>query len=175
MIMRDEKPFISSDELDELSGFWLSRQQKTIFSKIKLIPEDFGGLPLPEALQKWYEWEIVLRNSITRLRAKKMKKDPALFCMPEKDSFSEIERAVREVSSASDPLRKEKIFYDLRWNRLEDIESGHKFDFDVLCLYKIKLMLREKWLDRKKDAGTEQLDKIVHEVYSLPQNENEKK
>ena len=51
-----------------------------------------------------------------------------------------------------------------RWQKIEELEFGNRFNFNVLCAYKLKLELLLKW--KARDAGQSQknLDLAAEEV-----------
>ena len=83
----------------------------------------------------------------------------------ELDFFSEIEKGVQDAFSKSTPLEMENALDVLRWQRLENIETGHVFDFTNLSVYKLKLMLCEKYSVLNKEKGAESFDKLVDYIY----------
>jgi len=83
-----------------------------------------------------------------------------------KDYFSEIDRGVQEAFSAKDPKLKEKILDNLRWKELDNLESGHQFDVTKLCIYKLRLMICEKWINRQIEKGETNLESIVEHFYN---------
>ena len=62
------------------------------------------------------------------------------------------------------PLEREKLLDLARWRKIEEFEFGNRFNFNVLCAYKLKLELLLKW--KARDAGQSQknLDLAAEEV-----------
>lgn len=163
MIRQDETPGISVESFLEECGKWLDGNEMNIINSLTLVP---GAEETPvTALQGWYDWENKLRNGLARLRGHKLSRDVESVCRHENDYFSEVERAAQDFSAIASPLERERMLDDLRWKRLEDLESGHIFDFDRLCVYKLKLMLRLKWSDRKKEPGEKNFSELVDHIY----------
>ena len=52
----------------------------------------------------------------------------------------------------------------LRWRFLEEMETGHMFDFDGLCIYKLKLSLLEKYRYRKAELGKDNFNLALKRV-----------
>lgn len=156
-------------ELDMVSFLEICKDQLDIkeYNAVKEI----GLLPLEErhysnsTLQKWYNWETCLRNKIARLRTTGNEKDCTPYLHSEKDYFPEIDRIVQEALGTENPLQKEKMLDIGRWERLSELESGHIFDIELIFIYKLKLLLCEKWIHRKEEAGKENLDKVLEELY----------
>lgn len=164
MIRQDEAPGISVESFLEECGKWLDGNELDIINFLTLVPGE--GDAQVAALNAWNDWENKLRNSLARLRGHKLSRDAEAVCRHENDYFSEVERAAQDFSAIASPLDRERMLDDLRWKRLEDLESGHIFDFDRLCIYKLKLMLRLKWSDRKKEPGEKNFSELLDKVYS---------
>jgi len=164
MIRQDEAPGISVESFLEECAKWLDGNEINIINSLTLVPgtEDTDVA----VLRSWADWENKLRNSLARLRAHRLNRDVEAVCRHENDYFSEVERAAQDFSAMTNPLDREKMLDDVRWKRLEDLECGHIFDFDRLCLYKLKLMLRFKWSDRKKENGEKNFPELLDKVYS---------
>ena len=93
------------------------------------------------------EFEEFLTGRIAKVRAEKL---GIPFVNKESDAFfAEAEKAVQFASIESNPIEREKMLDLLRWRFLEEMETGHMFDFDGLCIYKLKLSLLEKYRYRK--------------------------
>jgi hypothetical protein len=173
MLKQDEESAISSEEFLDACSQWLKPGELSLIKQLNLAPIANSALSPASAAGKWNNWETCLRNFMTRTRAGKLNRDTANSLREEKDFFSEIERGAQDAFSAPNPLEREKMLDKLRWTQLEDLESGHHFDFDKLCIYRIKLLLREKWTNRKKEQGEENLNGVVEKVYAGTENKEE--
>ena len=164
MIRQDEAPGISVESFLEECGKWLDENEMNIINPLAVVPgTDDIDVAVPKS---WTEWENGLRNRLARQRGHKLNRDVETVCRHENDWFSEVERAAQDFSAMTNPLDREKMLDDLRWKKLEDLECGHIFDFDRLCVYKLKLMLRLKWSDRKKENGEKNFPELLDKVYS---------
>ncbi|OGV32056.1 MAG: hypothetical protein A2020_14120 [Lentisphaerae bacterium GWF2_45_14] len=165
MIRQDEVPGISIESFLEECAKWLDENEMGIINGLSLVPGVTEEAFKVESLESWTEWEDCLRNRLARQRGHKLNRDVEAVCRHENDWFSEVDRAAQDFSGASNPLSREKMLDDLRWKKLEDLECGHIFDFDRLCVYKLKLMLRLKWSDRKKEPGEKNFSELLDNVY----------
>jgi len=168
MLRQDEGARISIEDFLGECSKWLDDNEMETIKQLSPVPDDSLRTSGVASLASWAEWEICLRNRLARQRAHKAGKDPEAVCLHENDWFSEVERAAQDSSSAANPLERERILDDLRWKKFEDLECGHIFDFDKLCLYKLKLMLRLKWSERKKEAGEKNFNVLLDKVYGGP-------
>lgn len=161
-----EKPEIDLNSFLELCKDQLDINEYNAVKEIEFLPsEDLEKQHKNLSLKKWYNWETCLRNKVAKLRTNNTDKDCTSYLHEEKDYFPEIERISQEAMGADNPLDKEKILDNGRWERLCELESGHIFDIDLVFIYKLKLFICEKWLTRQEDAGRENLDKALDELY----------
>ena len=71
---------------------------------------------------------------------------------------------MREAFAAENPLEREKMLDAARWRKLEELELGNLFNFNVLCAYKLKLELLLKWKARNAELSQKNLDLAAAEV-----------
>lgn len=108
------------------------------------------------------EFEEFLTGRIAKVRAEKL---GIPFVNKESDAFfAEAEKAVQFASIESNPIEREKMLDLLRWRFLEEMETGHMFDFDGLCIYKLKLSLLEKYRYRKAELGKDNFNLALKRV-----------
>jgi hypothetical protein len=165
------KPLLSLGKFMESCSEWISESEYRELENVLLIP-DYEHISKNKVVNQWKNWETCLRNRMVTARTGKLNKSAAHYLQEEKDFFSEIERAVQEAYSAGNPMLKEKILDELRWKELNELESGHLFNFDLLCIYKLRLMLCEKWLTRESEKGERNLDAVLLNFYS-PEDDQE--
>jgi len=169
MLKRDEPSFLSVGSFLELCSSWLDEKEMEELECLSLCPPDEDGPVLfsGEVSAFWNQWETCARNRIARQRASRTDKDAGVYLREEKDFYSEVDRGVQDAYSIQNPLEREKALDCLRWNMLDNLESGHFFDFEFLCVYKLKLMIREKWSSRKKEQGEANFSSVVDEILSV--------
>jgi len=163
-LKRDEIPSLSVDAFLELCAQWVDPARLETLRKLELAPAAEGALPesCPSA-REYLSWERAIRSRIAKQRAAKLGRQE----LPSEDAgayFTDAERLAIEAFSAANPLERERSLDAARWRKLEDLELGHIFDFDTLCLYKLKLMLRLKWGSRQLQKGSANLDAVVDSV-----------
>lgn len=170
MLRFGEKPPVVMDEFMNSCEEWISQKQVERLRKLSITPTDDSS-DTNATINDWNTWETCLRNRIARQRGGTLKKDPAPYLRDESDWFSEIDRGVQEAFTAQNPKERERILNQLRWKKLEDAESGHIFDFDQLCVYKLKLMINEKMALENKEEGAENFNKIIQNVSQAEKTE----
>lgn len=114
-------------------------------------------------VEDFYKWEMHLRNAIARKRAPR-NRDLTHILQYDYDFHAEIERTVQNAYSMTNPLDRENLFDNLRWNFLNELENCHQFDFGFLCVYKIKLMIVAKRLSRDIEVAYECLENVVENL-----------
>ena len=159
-----EMPEINTDRLFDICDEWLSVKEMEVLKQVELSPNENIRKHIP-TLVKWYNWETCLRNRLARHRSGKIDIDYTPYLREEHDYYSEIERIAQEAIAADTPLEKEKFLDEQRWSYLTNLEAGHIFNFDLVCIYKLKLMLCEKWLARDTERGKQNFDKALNELY----------
>ena len=90
-------------------------------------------------IDKWREWERILRLNLVKLRAGKLKREaPAAepSVLPS-DAVSAASKAVQES-----PLEGEITIDKARWNAIDNLAAGSGlFDRDVVFAYMLKLII----------------------------------
>lgn len=123
----------------------------------------FSAGSLPRAYSRW---EAALRNSLAKIRAAKFPgrgSAERLGAGYETDADS----AARRAYSAPDPLERERILDRARWEKLDELARtghSHAFNFDSVCAYGLKLLIAEKWTERKDAEASVNLDRAADAV-----------
>jgi len=90
-------------------------------------------------IDKWREWERILRLNLAKHRAGKLKREapPAEPPVLPSDAVSAAAKAVQES-----PLAGEVIIDKARWNAIDTLlENSGLFDRDVIFAYMLKLII----------------------------------
>ena len=159
-----EKPEINLESFLTVCSELLDEKEMQILDEVDTLPV-VNPLHKNKTIDKWYKWETCLRNRIARSRSSSIDADCTPYLQEEKDYFPETDRIVQEAFGADTPLHKEKILDEGRWNRLIELESGHIFDIELVCIYKLKLLLSKKWDNRTEEKGKENLETALTELY----------
>lgn len=96
-------------------------------------------------LKKWYEFDMALRNELVKIRASRRHLDPSRYLRADGYTEAHLYQAAFTAYRNPSPLEGEKALDQERWRFLEELLQGHYFDFDVLIIYGLKLLLLEKW------------------------------
>jgi len=161
MLDFESAPPLSEDEFLDACVEWLPEDAMERLRSLSLLPPEEISRG-ESAIDKWYVWETRLRNALAGRRARREggggDRAAEKFLRENLDFFSEIEDAVQEAFSKPSPLDREDVLDKARWRMLDSVEAGHPFDFDKLCVYKLKLLLLAKRASRDTRKGEEYLE-----------------
>ena len=160
MLKRDENPPLSPEAFLLLCADWVDKGRMDFLSKLQLRPVEGLVIPAGSAVAEYLAWELAVRERLAKARAAKLGRQDFVPAEADKN-FVDAERIVQELYAAPNPFEKERLLDVARGRKLEDMELGHNFDFDNLCIYKLKLLLRCKWQARQLARGAANLDNAV--------------
>ena len=93
----------------------------------------------------WLSFDTALRNELVKLRSVRRHTDAHKYLRS--DNFTGP--AIAHIASAAQrnpSVYEAERFLDMeRWRALEELSSGHYFDFDALVIYAYKLRILERW------------------------------
>ena len=98
-----------------------------------------------QTIQKFLEFETLLRNELVRLRAVRKKVAPEKYLRPDGYAGISIYHIAVAAQRNPSPLEAEKILDHARWDFLDELSFGHYFDLDSLIIYALKLLILERW------------------------------
>ncbi|MBN2123130.1 MAG: DUF2764 family protein [Deltaproteobacteria bacterium] len=161
-------PFPYRDFLARCSE-WLSAGD---FTQLELARIDIENVPSERVrngmTRRWMAFENALRNLLVKRRAKDLGWGEDEYLRPdlfgESDLSPVMDFLIREVS----PLEAEKALVRLRWNFLENRDSGTYFDLSSLILYGLKLQLLEHLNAFDKEKGMETLGLVLDSHAGAP-------
>ena len=139
----------------------------------KMSVADFDGLAREQVSPA--EFELLRQCSLTvgRDPGESAGKPPVLAEMIRFEQYLRTRiaqrRSVKEddkAAAAADPAEREKLIDRIRWRRLDDLEVGHEFDFEQLCIYRMRLSILDKYRSRNADAGREIFNAAVDRISS---------
>jgi hypothetical protein len=137
-------PFAMDSYLEMLPGFLPEDEMDAIR---KFAREDVISLSddIP-AIREYQSFDTALRNHVVRLRCIDLDVAPEKHLrLREEISDQWIEQYALEAYKSVSPLESERILDQARWRCLDEIASGHIFDFPTLVIYAMKLRILVKW------------------------------
>ena len=127
-----------------------------------VTPDFRGSDTLPAVYNAYGKFELYLRNRIAKRRAEKAGVQLELPDPPE--YFSEFDFAAASLVSMTDPAERELAVDRLRWNFIEEQLTGKDFSFDFLCAYRLKLVILNKYRNRKLEPGKKNFDAALERL-----------
>lgn len=166
MLNIEETPFFTLEEFKSSARDWINDNEKEILDNLTLNLSKDKNISSTVS-EKWNDYETFLRNLLASSRGSKLSRESDLFLRECSDFYINIQNAISEIlNNDLNPLEKEKAIDKLRWDFLSDLESEYSFEFEILCVYKLKLMLCLKWSRKTNESGNENYDKIVDDLFS---------
>ena len=136
-----QSPPMSPEAFRDLALTLLDEEDAALLDKIGLglnPPRD--GVPSGSAfIDKWREWERILRLNLVKQRAGKLKREAPASDPPvlPSDAAAAAAKAVSET-----PLEGEIIIDKARWHAIDTLlEGSGPFDQDVVFAYMLKLII----------------------------------
>ena len=138
----DPLPMEPGDLLQEAEK-WLTAGEYTVLSQVKLDKTEIHENE-PEVLKEYKKFEEKLRNELTKWREAR-------------DEGTEHKPSLFGAGLIKDgnPLETEEKLYRLRWDYLDNLETGRHFDFQVLIIYSLRLQILEQLEQYDKARGKE--------------------
>ncbi|MBT3288609.1 MAG: DUF2764 family protein [Victivallales bacterium] len=152
-------PSMSSDEFLAQCEEQVPADVLADLRDVSLIPR--AELAPSDAETRWVEWDGYIRNQLVHTRAAHLRQEAAHMLRDEPGAFPTDRKELDEILPSDDPLERERALDHMRWRRLEGMESGHPFDRDRLVIYRLKLLLLEKWARFDGDTGSRNLADLV--------------
>jgi hypothetical protein len=159
-IKLEETPSINSGEFRRLCQEQISEKDLQLLDAVSLVPAKDSPFAKDSSAFLWLVLETNLRKRMAIYRAGR-KSGNTSRSMPKGDNFSDIDQGIQEAYAKSNPAEREKHLDSLRWHWLDELEFGHYFDVNKLFIYKLRLLIHEKWLSRNNEHGYENFDRIV--------------
>lgn len=119
------------------------------------------------AAETYLRWDRAVRNALVRLRGEES--DAARDCR-EGELLPEATVLAATLYKIESPLKAEQQWDVERWNYLENLKTGHCFDFDAVAVYALQLRLAERNARFQEEKGAQQYSELYKTVIA---NESE--
>ncbi len=113
----------------------LTPKEFALVDACRLIPKESSKAN--HILREWISFERSLRLYLAVQRAQKRQWEFNGSYQP----TANLEDKAREAVSKGNPLEAESYLNELRWEFLENLETGHYFDLEYLQIYYLKLQI----------------------------------
>jgi hypothetical protein len=173
-IRLEEAPSINSGEFRSLCQEQISDNDLQLLDAVSLVPVKDNPFPTGSSAFQWLALEKNLRKRMAAYRVGR-KSENTNRSMPKGDGSSDIDRCIQEAYAKVNPAEREKYLDSLRWHWLDELEFGHYFDVNKLFIYKLRLLIHEKWLCRNNEQGYQNFDRIVAAINDRSQFAGETK
>lgn len=112
-------------------------------------------------LKKWRSFDTTARNALVKIRAGRKHVEGTRYLRP--DGADDPKIALTAMNAYKNPsiLASEKTLDEEKWKFLDELESGHFFDIDLLIIYAQKLMILEKWEKAEKADKPRLLEEAI--------------
>ena len=160
-----QNPGMSVADFDELASGQMSPESlaKLKTGTLAVSREPGSAAGLPRVYADYTRFEQYLRTRIAERRAGR-DEDRAVKLPDPELYFGEVDSALATAAAAPDPLEREKLIDRIRWRMLDDLEAGHDFDFDGLCVYRLRLEILNKYRNRSTETGRENFNAAVDRI-----------
>ncbi|MHB9139312.1 MAG: DUF2764 family protein [Victivallaceae bacterium] len=171
-----EAPLVSIGEFRTLCKGQVNEKDMQLLDAVSLSPGKDNPFSSGSAIDQWMALEKTLRQRMAVYRMALKSEKSGRFA-PKTDILSEIDRGIRDAYAKPNPAEREKALDSMRWQWLDELELGHYFDINKLFIYKLRLLIHDKWLRRNNETGYGNFERIVNIINSrtLNCNQNEAK
>ncbi|MDP2980827.1 MAG: DUF2764 family protein [Candidatus Omnitrophota bacterium] len=115
-------------------------------------------LPL---LKEWKSFNRGLGNELVRTRAAKKGKDPNKYLRGNEGLDPFIAPLAHWAVNQDSPAEAELYLDRARWEKIEEIKTGHYFDIEYLAAYGLQLKILERWHRINSGEGVKVLEGLA--------------
>lgn len=158
LLRLEDEPSLSSED------FLLRVAEHVTEAQIERLRDLAETPPVPEfcpAAQRWNEIEIYIRNSVLRNRSDTDRRRIEEWTREEQDVFPGLDPQIDDAVNAPNPLERERRLDRIRWTVLEEARFARPFEIDALAVYRLCLLMAEKWAAVDPTAGIERVREIA--------------
>jgi len=146
----DDKPALDYSEFLAFAQEKLTLQESAILSGLTLCPSSTETAALA-VVDDWNSWETFVRNALVVLRSKGNKSAAANWLRDEKGYFADTGKRLEEILVLPNAWEKEQALDQLRWQKLNELQGIHFYDFTAVVIYAYRLLLltrQASWNDQ---------------------------
>lgn len=143
-------PAVSSEMFLNAASEQLSPEEN---GRLRSILSDEPDLTGNGAAVEYLKWDRAVRNALVKLRAQG---GEAVRDCRDGDAIPAAAALAAVLFKTDSPLKAEQQWDAERWNYLENLKTGHYFDFDAVAVYALQLRLAERSASFREKEGKEQ-------------------
>jgi hypothetical protein len=160
LALGEAPPWTSADLLDSLAYHLPASDVDRIRALDATPPVE----PFCPAARRWNEIEIFLRNYVVRNRRDTDRRRAEEWTREAPDVFPGLEPQIDEALNAPNPLEREQTLDRIRWQALEEARFARPFAVDAVAVYRLRLILVEKWAGVDAEAGLRRVRALADEL-----------
>lgn len=115
-------------------------------------------------LKKWGDFNKSLKNELVRTRAARKGKDPNKYLREDNGIDPFIAPLAHWAVNQDSPIEAELYLDRVRWDKIEDIKTGHYFDVEYLVAYGLQLKILERWHSVNSADGVKVLEGLAKKI-----------
>lgn len=138
------KPILSFERFLAMCEGLIPRSEAEVLKALNLTAEGVA-VAGNDTLKRWHEFDMALRNDLVRIRASRRRLDPSRYLRSDGYSEAHLYQIALQAYRNASLLEGEIALDQERWRFIDELTPGHYFDFDVLIIYGLKLLILEKW------------------------------
>ena len=115
-------------------------------------------------------WDTNLRNAIANVAMPNG--TAAKYLHEEEDYFSEIDSIVQNAAAKDDPLERDRMIDQARFDKIGELGALSGFSFEFLAAYRMQLLIIEKYASLSVEQGEANFDILIGEILGTSQNKS---
>lgn len=115
-------------------------------------------------LKEWESFNRGLNNELVRTRAAKKGKDPNKYLREDSGMNPFIAPLAHWSVNQDSPMEAELYLDRVRWDKIEEIKTGHYFDIEYLLAYGLQLRILERWHRINSADGVKVLETLTGKI-----------
>ncbi len=148
----DEKIPLSYPDFLSYAQEKLSPEQSALLSRLSLCPAECPPADLPVVVG-WEEWETSLRNVLVLLRRRGGRSAADKWQRKERGYFLDTRKRLEEILVLPNAWERERALDRLRWQKLDELQAGHFYNFSCVVIYAYRLLLLTRQSSWKDEEG----------------------
>ena len=154
------KPPFSFEKFLRIASCHLSDEDIGILKEASISGEHASEKVSHPTLTAWRSFDSGIRNELVKLRSHHLKSaDPSKFIRGDGIDCANVHHIVASAHRNPSPLDAEATLDRARWDALDELETGHYFDLDILIIYAHKILILERW----NTVNTADKDRLLEE------------